>query len=450
MPRRGGFSLSRGLPRPRPAPAGQAGAGRTGPLIVALGALTAFAPLGTDMYIPGFPDLGSSLHASDSAVQLSMTTFFAGIVLGQLFVGPLSDKIGRRRPLLVGTSLFAVLSVVCALAPNIATLDAARFLQGLAASAGMVLSRAVVTDRFHGPDLPRYFALLAMVLGVAPVVAPLIGSLVLTLSGWRTVFVVLAVIGVLLVATVVFAVPESLPPRRRHAGGLGGTFASMGRLLRRRAFVGYVLTSAFATGAMFTYISGSSFVFERVYGTSAAMYSLVFATNAASMLAANSLFGRLSRRVRLTTLLSGAVAVAAGGAVLQALLLATVGASMAGTWVSLVVVQAGIGGMFPASISLGQTLGRENAGAAAALQGGTQFAFGAVAAPLVGLFGSTSATPMAVIMLAALLCSVASLLALARPWRGEGDPRGEGGPRAAHDPVPHLTVGPVRTTREAG
>jgi DHA1 family bicyclomycin/chloramphenicol resistance-like MFS transporter len=317
----------------------------------------------------------------------------------------------------------------------------------------MVLSRAVVTDRFHGPDLPRYFSLLAMVLGVAPVVAPLIGSLVLTLSGWRTVFVVLAAIGVLLVATVVFAVPESLPPERRHAGGLGGTFASMGRLLRRRAFVGYVLTSAFATGAMFAYISGSSFVFERVYGTSAAMYSLVFATNAASMLAASSLFGRLSRRVRLTTLLSGAVAVAAGGAVLQALLLVTVGASMAGTWISLVVVQAGIGGMFPASISLGQLLGRENAGAAAALQGGTQFAFGAVAAPLVGLFGSTSATPMAVIMLVALLCSVASLLVLARPWRGEGDPRGqgdphgEGGPRAAHDPVPHR---PVRTAHEAG
>jgi DHA1 family bicyclomycin/chloramphenicol resistance-like MFS transporter len=404
-------------------PARRRGARGSGSLIVALGALTTIAPLGTDMYIPGFPRMGVALHATDSAVQLSMTTFFVGIVLGQLFVGPLSDKIGRRRPMLVGTALFAVLSIVCAVAPNIEALDAARFLQGLAASAGMVLARAVVTDRFHGPELPRYFAMLAMVLGVAPVVAPLLGSLILGLAGWRTVFVVLAVIGALLTATVVVFVPESLPPERRSARGLGTTFGAMGTLLRHRAFVGYVLAGALATGAMFTYISGSSFVFERVYGTSASLYALVFATNAASMLTANSVFGRLSRRFSLNMLLTAAVSVAVAGALLQVLLLATVGGSMAGTWVSLVVIQSGIGAMFPASMSLGQAIGRRSAGAAAAVQGGSQFALGAVAAPLVGLFGAHSSAPMAVIQFVGLALALVALLGLARPWRREGELR---------------------------
>ncbi|WP_307875324.1 multidrug effflux MFS transporter [Frankia nepalensis] len=397
--------------------------GRVGPLILVLGLLTAFSPLAIDMYIPGFPELGTTLHASDSAVQLSMTTFLAGIVLGQLFIGPISDSLGRRRLLLGGTGLVTVLSLVCAAAPNIETLVAARFLQGVAAAAGMVLARAVVTDRFHGPDLPRYFALLAMILGVAPIVAPLLGSLVLSVSSWRAVFVVLAVIGAALTATVALAVPESLPAKRRHTGGLGGTFAAMGRLLTRRAFVGYLLTGAFMAGALFTYISGSSFVFVRIFDTSTATYSLVFATNAAAMLAANTLFGRLSRRHRLNTLLAVAVAVAVAGAALQGLLLLTVGATMAGTWVCLIIILAGAGMSFPATMTLNQSLGRDNAGAAAALQGSGQFAAGAIGAPLVGVFGSTSVTPMAVIMLVSLVCAALALLTLARPWLGAGELR---------------------------
>ncbi|WP_405718219.1 multidrug effflux MFS transporter [Streptomyces sp. NBC_01537] len=394
---------------------------RVAALIAVLGALTAVAPLATDMYVPGFPEMGSSLRATDSAVQLSMTAFLAGLVLGQILIGPLSDGLGRRRLLISGTSAFAALTLVCAFAPNIQVLIGARFLEGVAGAAGMVLARAAITDWFHGPDIPRFFSMLSLVLGVAPVAAPVIGGAILSVSTWRTIFLVLAVVGVLLVLAVVTKVPESLPPDRRHKGGMGSTFRAMGSLLRERTFTGYVLTLGFSGAALFTYIAGSSFVFENIYGVSATQYSLVFAVNAVGMLLAGALFGVLARRIRMNTLLAAGVTIAAAGVIGQVVLLTTVGGSLAGTWACLFVTLAGVGMVFPASMSLGQTLGRRAPGAASALLGGTQFLLGALASPLVGLFGTTSVTPMTVIMLGALACAVLALTLLARPWEGRGE-----------------------------
>ena len=212
------------------------GPGPSGPtvtaLVAVLGALTAVAPLATDMYVPGFPALGTALGASSSAVQLTMTAFLAGLVVGQLVIGPLSDGLGRRRLLTAGSAGFVLCSVACAAAPDIAALTGARFLQGVAGAAGMVLARAVLTDRFHGAELPRYFAVLSQVVGVAPVAAPVLGGAVLAVSTWRTVFAVLAVLGVLLLLAVVRSVPESLPPERRRGGGIAGTFQQVeGKIL---------------------------------------------------------------------------------------------------------------------------------------------------------------------------------------------------------------------------
>jgi len=397
---------------------------RAAALIALLGALTAVAPLATDMYVPGFPEMARALHVSGSAVQLSMTAFLAGLVIGQLLIGPLSDRLGRRRLLIPGTALFAVLSLACAAAPTVETLTAARFLQGIAGAAGMVLARAVLADRFHGPELPRYFSLLSMVLGVAPVVAPVIGGAILSAGSWRGVFVALAVFGVLLCLAVLRGVPESLPAERRHQGGVTSTFRAMGRLLGRRAFLGCTLTLAFAAAALFAYIAGSSFVFQDVYGASATLYSLIFATNACGMLLAGAAFGVLSRRRSLKTLLSASVAVASAAALLQVVLLVTVGGSLTGTWVCLFFAAFGIGGIFPASMSLGQSLGRETSGAASALLGGTQFLFGALASPLVGAFGTDGAMPMAATMLGALVCSAACLVFLVRPRQDRDAPTG--------------------------
>ncbi|MDX6350249.1 MAG: transporter, family, multidrug resistance protein [Streptomyces sp.] len=394
---------------------------RVAALIAVLGALTAVAPLSTDMYVPGFPEMGSSLHASASAVQLSMTAFLAGAVLGQILIGPLSDGLGRRRLLIPGTAAFAALSFLCAVAPNVQVLIGARFLEGVAGAVGMVLARAVITDWFHGADIPRYFSMLSMVLGIAPVAAPVIGGAILSVSTWRATFLVLTAAGVLLLLAVLAKVPESLPPAQRRAVGLGSTFRAMGRLLGRRTFVGYVLTLGFSTAALFTYISGSSFVFENIYGVSATQYSLIFAVNALGMLLAGGAFGVLARRLRMNTLLTLGVSVAAAGVIGQVVLIATVGGSLAGTWCCLFVALAGIGMVFPASMSLGQTLGRHAPGTASALLGGTQFLLGALASPLVGLFGTSSATPMAAIMLGALACAALSLTLLARPWQGHGE-----------------------------
>ncbi|MEU6140544.1 multidrug effflux MFS transporter [Streptomyces sp. NPDC047081] len=392
-------------------------------LIAVLGALTAVAPLATDMYVPGFPAMGETLGASSSAVQLTMTAFLAGLVVGQLLIGPLSDGLGRRKLLLGGVTGFAVFSLACAFAPNIGLLTAARFLQGVAGAAGMVLARAVLTDRFHGPRLPRYFAVLSQVMGVAPIAAPVLGGAILSVSTWRAVFAVLTVLGVFLLLAVVRAVPESLPPERRHGGGVAGTFRAMGGLLARRTFMGYVFALALVSAALFTYISGSSFVFENLHGVSSTTYSLIFATNAVGMLIAGATFSRLvGRGTRLNTLLTAGIALAGLGALAQVLLVVTVGETLAGTWATLFVTVGAIGLVFPAAMSLGQTLGRATPGAASALLGGFQFLFGALASPLVGLFGEASSLPMALIMLIAVAAAGVALVALARPWRGEGEP----------------------------
>ncbi|WP_217553524.1 multidrug effflux MFS transporter [Streptomyces sp. GbtcB6] len=407
-----------------PDTAGPAPSGRTvTALIAVLGALTAVAPLATDMYVPGFPALGKALGASSSAVQLTMTAFLAGLVVGQLVIGPLSDGLGRRRLLMAGSAGFVLCSVACAAAPDIAALTGARFLQGVAGAADMVLARAVLTDRFHGPELPRYFAVLSQVIGVAPIAAPVLGGVVLAVSTWRAVFAVLAVLGVLLLLAVVRAVPESLPPERRHGGGLAGTFRAMGALLAGRAFMGYVLVVALVSAAMFAYISGSSFVFENLHGVSSTTYSLIFATNAVAMLAAGASFARLAGRgTRLNTLLSAGVGIALLGALAQVLLVVTVGETLAGTWTTLFVTAGGIGLVFPSAMSIGQAVGRTAPGAASALLGGFQFLFGALTAPLVGVFGEDSSRPMALIMLSALVAAGLALVGLARPWEGCGEP----------------------------
>lgn len=394
---------------------------RTSALVLVLGALTAVAPLTVDMYVPGFPSMGQSLNTSSSAVQLTMTAFLAGLVAGQLVIGPISDGLGRRRLLLGGVAAFVLTSLLCALAPSAGPLTAARFLQGVSGAAGMVLARAIVTDRFHGRDIPRYFAVLSQILGIAPVAAPVLGGAVLAVSTWRSIFVLLAVFGVLLLVAVVIKVPETLPAERRHKDGLGSSFRAMGRLAGHRIFLGYVLVLAFSSAALFAYISGSSFVFERIHHVSATGYSMIFAVNAIGMLLAGITFGRLASRVPLNRLLVLATGVALLGALAQVVLVAAVGETFAGTWVTLFVSMSAIGMVFPAVMSLGQTVGRAAPGAASALMGGLQFLFGAIAAPIVGLFGESSSMPMAAIILIALLLAALALVGLAKPWLRHGE-----------------------------
>lgn len=363
-------------------------------LVLILGALASFAPLSLDMYLPGLPRLAGDFHVSDSAVQLTLTSCLIGLSLGQLLAGPLADKWGRRRPLLVGLAAYAAASVLCALAPSIAALTGLRLAQGLAGGAGIVISRAIVSDLFQGVAAARFFSLLLLANGAAPILAPLFGGQLLRITDWRGVFGALSLIGCALTAATVLGLRETLPAAERRPGGLADTLRGMGTVLRDRAFVGYALSGGFAMAAMFAYISGSSFVLQSVYGLSAQTFSLVFGTNALGIVALGLLNSALLRRFSVETLLRAGLALSAVGGLG---LLASVHFGLGGVLASLFLLVSSIGLIGPNGTARAMDGHTGRRGSASALVGLLQYGTGGLAAPLVGLGGSGTALPMAVV-----------------------------------------------------
>lgn len=357
--------------------------------IAILAGISAFGPLTTDVYLPGLPEVGHTFATSPSNVQLTLTACLVGLALGQLVAGPLSDRFGRRRPLLVGLAFFVVASVACTVAPTIYALDAARLVQGLAGAAGIVIARAIVRDLHSGAAAGRYFSALAAVGGVAPIVAPLLGGQLLRIIPWQGIFLVLAAVGVILFVTVATAIPET-----RGDGPV--TERAFAILLRDRRFLGYVLGGALAFAAMFSYISASSFVYEGQYGVSPQVYSLLFGLNSLGLTLASILNGRLLSRFRMTTLLTVGLTMTAGGSI-ALLVCVLAGAGIAGIVPTLFVAVSGIGMIFPNTVALAMSEHGERAGSASAVIGVVQFTCGAAIAPVVGIAG-TSAVPMAVAM----------------------------------------------------
>src|SRR3954468_1728379 len=293
---------------------------RLATLTVLLGGLTAFGPLSMDLYLPAFPALAADLDATHAQVQLTLTADVIGLVAGQLVLGPLSDAWGRRRLLLGATVVCAVASLLCALAPSAAVLTVWRFVQGFAGGGGIVLARAVAADLTTGVAAARLFSLFMTLSSVAPIVAPVLGGLLLAWTGtWPVMFHLLAAINAVLAVAIWFAVPETLPREARHAGGLRQTGRAFVELARDRVFVGYALTVAFAYASLFGYISGSSFALQEHYGLSATAFSAVFALNAAGMVVFGLVNARLVGRFPVRRLLVAgrlASSVAAGVLVL--------------------------------------------------------------------------------------------------------------------------------------
>lgn len=386
-------------------------------VVVILGMLSATAPLSIDAYLPALPQLADSLSASSAATQLSLTGFVIGMSLGQLVIGPLSDTLGRRRPLLVGLFAFLLASLGCALASHVVMLDAIRFVQGFAGAAGVVVARAVVRDLFSGPAAARFFATLMLVNGLAPILAPVLGAQLLRLTSWRGVFVALATIALVLAVAVAFGLPETLEPERRRAGGLVNTLRTFRRLAHDRALLGYALTGAFAFAALFAYISGSSFVLQDIHGLSPQAYSIAFAANAVGIVGFAQFSGRTAHRFGSSRLLVAGLAVEliGGVAILTGVL---AGLGLFGVLGGAFLIAAGVGLIFPNSMALALARHGRDAGAASALLGVLQFLVGGLAAPLVGVAGEGTAVPMAAVMAAATLVSVLSWTLLVRPSRG--------------------------------
>ncbi|WP_406009301.1 multidrug effflux MFS transporter [Streptomyces sp. NBC_00637] len=397
---------------------------RTGLLVtLVLGGLTATPPLSMDMYLPALPEVTRSLHAPAATVQLTLTACLAGMALGQLVVGPMSDRWGRRRPLLAGLLVYVVATALCALAPTVELLVACRLVQGLAGAAGIVIARAVVRDLYDGVAMARFFSTLMLISGVAPVVAPLIGAQILRATDWRGVFVLLTGVGLLLAVVVWTRLPETLPAADRHAGGVGEALRAMRRLLGDLPFTGYMLTGGFAFAALFAYISASPFVVQEIYGASPQTFGLLFGANSVGLVLIGQVNGRvLVGRVRLDRVLAVGLAVVVLAA--AALLLMTSGVfgevGLAPVAAALFVLMSAMGVTLPNAQTLALTRVRHSAGSASALLGTTSFLIGAIASPLVGIAGEHTAVPMAVVQLAAALVAAACFVGMCRPWSKAG------------------------------
>ncbi|MGW5850307.1 Bcr/CflA family multidrug efflux MFS transporter [Streptomyces sp. NPDC055254] len=416
---------------PEPSPASPSAPGTTAPspkaarrtgllVTLVLGGLTALPPLSMDMYLPALPEVTTALNSPAATIQLTLTACLAGMALGQLVIGPMSDKWGRRRPLLVGMVVYVLATAICALAPSAELLIAFRLLQGLAGAAAIVIARAVVRDLYDGVEMARFFSTLMLISGSAPIIAPLIGGQVMRFSDWRGVFLVLTGVGVVLTLTVWRTLGETLPPERRQTGGVGAALRTMRGLLGDRVFTGYTLAGGFAFAVLFSYISASPFVVQEIYGASPQTFSLLFGLNSVGLIVVGQINGKLLvGRVSLDKALAVGLAVITAASV--ALLLMSTGVFGE---VGLFPVSAGL---FVLMSAMGLVLPNTNAqalmrtpyaaGSASALLGTSSFLVGAVASPLVGIAGEDTAVPMAVVQLVCSLVSVGCFLGLCRPWQ---------------------------------
>jgi DHA1 family bicyclomycin/chloramphenicol resistance-like MFS transporter len=396
------------------------------PAVLVLALLAAISPLATGMYLPAFPLMADDLSTDAATLQLTMTTFLAGLAAGQLVIGPLSDRRGRRGPLLTGAAVCVLASAVCTVAPGIGVLIAARFLQGFAGAAGIVLGRAIIADTVTGTVAARTFSWLMTLGAVAPVVAPLLGGALLRPLGWRGVFGALTVIAVVMLVGAFVVLPESLPLSRR---GAGAPLRGAGGLLADRQYLAHAVVLVFSYGMLIAYVSASPFVLQEVFGLSPGWYAVAFAANAGGLTLASLTNARLVGRFGARRLLRIGLAWELGSA--GVLLVLTVAGSL--TLVPVLVLfwscVASLGLVMGNATSLALAGTARSAGTGSALLGAGQFALAAAVAPLVGIGGERTAVPMAVTMTVSAGIAVAGAL-LTRRVRSPGRPgrRGEPAP----------------------
>ncbi len=386
-------------------------------LVVLLGALTAFAPRSIDMYLPSLPAIGATLRASPEATQATLSTFFLGMALGQFLYGPASDRFGRRAPILIGALVYALASAACALAPTIEALQGARFVQALGGCAGAVVARAIVRDRFNHQDTARILSLLMLIMGLAPILAPLAGGAILAAAGWRAIFWTLAGFGVLIGVWVATRLAESRSAETAAQARAEHPLRAYAALLSEPRLLGYAIAGALNGATLFTYISASPDRVIGAYGVSPQAFGWVFGINALGVIGASQVNRRLLRRRTADAILAKASIVSVAAAVLLAGAAFT---GLGGRWSVLgllFVVLASFGLMQGNTMAGALSVDPRRAGSISALMGGASFAAGAIASWLGGAFHDGTARPMATVMLVCLTgsCAALVLLALRRP-----------------------------------
>ncbi|MBF4501068.1 multidrug effflux MFS transporter [Savagea sp. SN6] len=375
-------------------------------LILILGSLTAFGPLSMDMYLPALPEIRSALGTSTSLVQMSLTACLLGLGLGQIVFGPYSDVHGRRKPLLFTLIGYALASFLSAFSPNIYVFIILRFIQGFTGAAGIVIARASARDMYSGKELTKFVALLSLVNGAAPILAPIFGGFILQFIPWQGIFHVLGLIGLLMLVGVFFGLPETLHHEKRSTGGIFGVVKTFGKLMRDRTFLSISLTQGFIMTAMFAYIAGSPFVLQKIYGVTELQFSLFFALNGVGIILAAQVAGYLSSRMAESKILQLSLYVAFIGALLLSYTVWTEG-SLALLALSLFLIISCVGSVSTTGFSIAMNLQERDVGSASAFLGLLPHIGGAIVSPLVGIMGEMSAIPMAIIMLA---CTVFALI----------------------------------------
>ncbi|MGE8147926.1 multidrug effflux MFS transporter [Pseudomonas frederiksbergensis] len=379
-------------------------------IILILGALTAFGPLAIDFYLPAFPAIAQSFGTDEKHVQMTLAAYFLGLSIGQLLYGPVADRFGRRIPLLTGVGLFTAASLACAFAPNLEWLMGARFIQALGGCAGMVISRAVVSDKCDAVGSAKVFSQLMLVMGLAPILAPMLGGLLVNTTGWQSIFLVLTGFSALAAVAVAIGLPESLPdyvPRQP----LKGALRQYGRLLADPVYLGHALTGGLAVAGMFAYIAGSPFVFIKLYGVPAEHFGWLFGTNAAGFILVAQVNARMLAKRGPAFLLARTVWIYLGAGLT---LLAVSSLHTEQLWpllIPLFVCIASLGCILPNASACAMSGQGNRAGSASALLGCLQFSVAAGAATLVGVLHDGSAMPMAmVISLCGILVVSAAML----------------------------------------
>ncbi|TDZ98504.1 multidrug effflux MFS transporter [Mycobacteroides salmoniphilum] len=379
--------------------------------------ITAIAPVATDMYVPAFPLVGRELVASATQVQLTLTTFFVGMALGQLVGGPASDRIGRRVPLLVALAALAVASAVCAWSPTITVMMAARLVQGFSGGWAMVIARSIVVDLTRGAALVRAINVVAGASGVAPIVGPLIGAAILQLSHWRVSFWVVAAVAALMFVAVAVGVPETLPADNRHGGGLSHLAGTTRAVLRNRNYVGYLLVFSASMGMTFAYVATSAFVLQSMNGLSPLVYSITFAFNAVGLTVATIAAARLANRVSTRKVVGAGLAASAVAAVILLVGAMWFGMPLPVALVGFFILMSAQGLIGPNAGALASDAVPEHPGTGSALLGFLQWCMAGGIAPLAGLGGTETAVPMAAIVAVLAGTSAVALGVLTRPKR---------------------------------
>lgn len=376
-------------------------------LVIFLGMLTAITPLATDLYLPALPIMPGELNTTASNIQMTIGVMTFGVAIGQLFGGPISDTMGRKLPLIIGNLLCVISGIICAYAPSIEILLLGRFLQGLTGSVGVVISKAIARDFASGQELTKLFALLMMVNGLAPVLAPLVGGQLLFFTTWRVIFVILALFStILLVGSFLFR--ESLPKEKRITGGIGTAVKNYIKLIKDKPFLGQTLIQLFAFGAFFSYISGSSFVYQNIFQLSAQEFSYLFGINSCGIILASAISGRISNVITSKQLLTFSLWQLTIGSLLflVAMLLEW---PLIPVTIILFFTVCTVSLFGSASFSMAMTSYGKMAGSASAILGFASMFAAGIVSPLVGIGGDHTGIPMGITM---LVCAALSLLCL--------------------------------------